>query len=148
MTTNHFGEQAMRVVKMSKKIFPNEAAVETFFNDTLPNRNPPGLFHFHTEIRPDGLRPGERLLFTYRGRLRRAARAATGCLPNTDSLQDEYPNYFRVNPQSIQRANGSFARIEQAFAAVGVQLTMTGPAWVEVEDSQATEQAVATLLAP
>jgi hypothetical protein len=138
----------MRVVKLHPEVpFATEAAVEEFFTDLLPNRNPPGLFHIHGEIAPGGLAIGERLLFTYRGRLRFVGRAATGRQVNTYNLQDRYPNCFRVEPGSIQRADASFAEVEQAFAEAGVHVgSLASQGWNSVEDSEAVEDAVQGLV--
>src|SRR4051812_29024893 len=130
----------MRVVKMSPDDpFEDEAAVDAFFTTDLPYRNPPGLFHIHTEIASDGLAPGERLLFPYRGRLRFVGRAATGRLKNTFSLQAEYPHCFIVEPGSVWSADASLAEVEQALAAVGVAVTLAGRGWTRVPDSPAAE---------
>src|SRR5437763_255746 len=120
---------SMRVAKLSEDVFADEAAVGAFFTNVLPHRNPPGLFHIGTQIAEDGLVPGERLLFTYHGHLRFVGRAATGRLPNTFGLQNEYPYCIIVAPQSIQPANASFAQIEQALAAVGVTVSLAGQGW-------------------
>jgi hypothetical protein len=136
----------MRVVKLSEDVFADEAAVEDFFANVLPQRKPPGLFHCGAQIAKDGLNVAERLLFTYRGHLRFVGRAATGRLPNTFGLQNEYPYCFIVDPHSIQPAIASFGHIEQALAAVGATVSLAGQGWTRVPDSQAAEHAIAALI--
>jgi len=138
----------MRVVKMIAipGVFDDEAAVDNFFTNVLPHRVPPGLFHIHHEIAADGLKPGERLLFTYCGRLRFVGRAATGRLVNTFNLQDRYPNCFRVDPGSIQQADATLAQVQQALAAEGVRVNLASQGWNREPDSQAVENAVQVLV--
>ena len=137
----------MRVVKLGRDDpFETEAAVADFFTNRLPNRNPPGLFLMHGEIAADGLAIGERLLFTYRGRLRFVGRAATGRQVNTFDLKDEYPNCFRVELGSIQPADASLTEVEQALAAAGVAVNLASRGWNRVPDSPAVENAVQGLV--
>jgi hypothetical protein len=138
----------MRVVKMIAipGVFDDEAAVDNFFTNVLPNRVPPGLFHINHEIAADGLEPGERLLFTYRGRLRFVGLSATGRQANTFGLQDTYPNCFIVEPASIQPADATLDEVEAALADQGVVVHLASRGWNQTPDSQAVEDAVSVLV--
>ena len=87
----------MRLVKLSTAEFKDIDAVDAFFDEDLPQREPPGKFSFPAGwIAADGLDESELLLFSFRGRVVRIARAGSGRLQNTDAARDRYPYYCVV----------------------------------------------------
>ena len=60
----------MRIIKLSPTDvdFKTRPMVDTYFLHTLPNRKPPGAFFLtNRAIGIDGISPGEKLVFTYKG---------------------------------------------------------------------------------
>jgi hypothetical protein len=51
-----------------------------------------------------------------------------------------------VEPASVRPADASFAEIEQALAAVGVEVSLAGQGWTRVPDSPAAELVVENLV--
>jgi hypothetical protein len=135
----------MRVAKLSTEEFADESRLDEFFA-ALSQRNPPGLFLIGKQIAADGLTPGETVLFTYRGRLRYVAHAASGRLDNTFARQGEYPFCFILDPPSVQRGDASLAELEQALNAAGAEVSLAGQGWTRVPDSPATERAFAAMV--
>ncbi len=135
----------MRIAKLSRKEFTDENALEAFF-EGLPNRNPPGLFLVKKQIRSDGLAENETILFTYAGRLRYVARAATGRLDNTFEPRPDFPYCFVINPTSIRRTDLAVDELQQRFDAAGIGQRLGGRGWTVI-DNDAAERIVEVLAA-
>jgi len=132
----------MRVVKLSRKVFADDAEVDAFFQVELPRRTPPGLFFCKNEIAADGLEEGETILFTYRGLLRYVGRAASGRRANTTGTQPDYPNCFEVDVGSLRRGAASRSEIEQPFQTAGVAVSLDGQGWTRLPDGATAEALV------
>jgi hypothetical protein len=106
----------MRIVKLSKDIFPDLESVMVFFRDYLPERNPPGKFRItEGRIAQDGLEPGEEILFSYSGRIYFMAQSATGCLRNEDEHRNKYPFYFLIDMDTLCPVGMSLHDVEQRY---------------------------------
>jgi hypothetical protein len=134
----------MRVAKLSDNVFADEAALDAFFAER-PNSNPPGWFLIPaSRIRADGLAVGEWVLFTYLAQLRYLARAASGRQDNTFKPRPGFPYCFCVDPGSIRRVDLPLSEVEKRFRAAGVDRSLAGQGWTEI-DSAAADQVVAEL---
>src|SRR5207253_8395544 len=108
----------------------------------LSKRNPPGLFLIPPgQIRADGLAVGEWVLFTYLGRLRYVARAASGRQDNTFEPRQGFPHCFIVDPASIRPVDLPLNEVEQRFRAAGIDRSLAGQGWTEL-DSAAADQVI------
>jgi len=126
----------MRLVKLSKDKFADEAAVDAFFTGELSRRTPPGLFLIGQQIAADGLAAGETVLFSYDGRLRFVARAISGREDNIYLPQADYPHCIVLNPGSVRRADGPIPDLERRLAAAGVQVPLRGRGWTRLPDGE------------
>ena len=95
----------MRIVKMTEHEFKKETEIHDFFTKCLPKRNPPGKFRMlctsdkaKPKIGKNGLREGEKLIFTFKNKIIWIGEADSGRCPN---IKDErsvdlkkYPFYF------------------------------------------------------
>jgi hypothetical protein len=87
--------------------------VDTYFRETLPNREPPGMFLLtRRAFGPNGISPGEKLIFSYKGECVYRALAATERMENGGDDVDRYPYYFRVDVPSIKPAKGTLKEIQ------------------------------------
>ncbi len=134
----------MRVAKLSDSEFADVDALDAFFAG-LANRNPPGLVLIPaSQIRADGLAMGEWVLFTYQGRLRYVARAPSGRQDNTFEPRQGFPHCFVVDPASIRPVDLPLSEVEQRFRAAGVERSLGGQGWTEL-NSEAADRVIADL---
>lgn len=134
----------MRIIKLSPKDidFPDRVSVDTYFEVTLPNRNPVGQFLLtQGRIAERGIEAGEPIIFSYKTEITHVAKAASCRLVNSQGDSVTYPYYFLVNISTICLAQGSLADIEAELAAVGVQKNIVHTrGWPRIQDSPAIEQ--------
>jgi hypothetical protein len=137
----------MRLVKLSTKEFPQEAALLAFFNQVLWGRNPPGLFQLPSGwIGEVGLDKGETLLFTYRGRLRFVAKAETGRMDNIYMPNPAYPYCFVVDRNSLRQADVPVEEVERQLRdKAGLQKSLQAHGWTKIPDSESAEAVINTL---
>jgi hypothetical protein len=135
-----YREEDMRIIKLSDhdKEFPDRASVDTYFANTLPNRNPVGQFFLTSgRIAHGGIAPGEPLIFSYKTEIVYAARAASGRLPNSQNNNNLYPFYFVVDMATISVAQGMLSDVEHALAAAGINRNIVRTqGWPIIHDLQ------------
>lgn len=104
----------MRIIKLNIiKEFPTFEQLVHYFEYDLPSRNPPGKFLLPKGwIAEGGLEPGERVLFSYKCRVRFVAHAASGRIKNTDEEQKNYPCFFTIDLSSVQQTDFSLKKLE------------------------------------
>lgn len=138
----------MRLVKLSTAEFKDSDEVDDFFDDDLPEREPPGKFLFPAGwIAADGLDESELLLFSFLGRVVRIARAGSGRLQNTDVDRARYPNYFVVDMKSVREVDFSVIDLEEAMRReCGVAKSIAASqGWVRLPDTEAAARVVRRL---
>jgi hypothetical protein len=92
----------MYIIELSPELFPELRNVENFFNDYLNSDARLGRFRVaEGELKEDGLRAGERLVFTYDNWVRYIVRAASERLDNEDELSDEYPYVLMIDVETL-----------------------------------------------
>jgi len=138
----------MRLVKLSTAEFNDIDEVDEFFDEDLPQREPPGKFLFPAGwIAADGLDESELLLFSFLGQVVRIARAGSGRLQNTDSDQDRYPHYFVVDMTSVRKVDFSVIDLEEAMRnECGVTKSIAvSHGWVLLPNTEAAERIIQRL---
>ena len=136
----------MRIVKLAKteeKRFATREGVRRFFLNEIGRRKLRGKFYVTPgRIAPDGLRPGEQLVFTYQARVVFSARAESRLLPNDDAEQEhqKYPNYFVVDLATLREADEDVHDIEREY-----NIPLGGRGWNTLPDSPTTEAVWARL---
>jgi len=104
----------MRIVKMTEHEFNSVQEIDDFFENRLPKRKDVGRFRMlctsdkaKPKIGKNGLREGERLLFTFKNKIIWIGKAATGRYPNIkDEKKDylkKYPFYFVVKIDTLRK---------------------------------------------
>jgi hypothetical protein len=119
---NHV-EDAVRIIKLSTDDadMKTRDGVDRYFLDTLPKTAPPGQFLVTKgRISENGVSPGERLVFSYKGELVYIARAASERLDTAGPEAAEYPHYFIVDVESIQPATGRLTELEADLHGSGL----------------------------
>ena len=106
----------MRLIKLSTDEFADEDVLQTYFADELRKRTPKGLFIFGKQIAPNGIKPGETILFSYRNKLRFVAKAKTGRKKNIYRSIDTYPNCFEIK-MPVRKANIALEEVERKLQA-------------------------------
>lgn len=145
----------MRLVKLSTDEFPEIRDVEHFFGDSrmivrdiepLKIRVVPGKFYFGNQISADGLSHGEALLFTYQGKTRFIARAASG--REDAEHAGGFQHYFVVDMKSLERTiEVTIDELEEKLRAEGLlHKSLKGHAWVRIPDSELLESILKTLV--
>lgn len=88
--------------------------VDSYFGDVLHKRTPNGKFLLtRGRIAKDGIKPNERIVFTYIGEIVFQARALTGRNENSDcTVSEQYPHYFCVDLSTIQKGCKSLRELE------------------------------------
>lgn len=127
----------MRIIKLSKKDpdFPYRSSVDDYFQNKLPNRNPPGKFLLTKgRIAENGISKGELLVFSYKTEIIYVAKAGSCRLPNLSDDNKKYPFYFIVDMNSIFNAKGDLANIEAALPKVKKNIVHT-QGWPRIPDS-------------
>lgn len=136
----------MRIVKLSVDEFADEAAFTDYLRNTIPTRPLPGLFLCGHQIAKDALDVGERLVFTLKARVIYVAKAGSNLLDNVYLQPNDYACCFQIDLKSIQSANCSLAELEQRLCRAGVEANLIGRGWNRIEDSEATERGVRSLV--
>jgi hypothetical protein len=94
-------------------------------------------------ISKDGLALGETLLFSYRGRLRFVAKAASGRLEGTATPHEDYPCCFLVDLGSLRPADVKLPEVEEQLRAeAGLRTSLRGRGWTRIPDSNRAEQVI------
>ncbi len=141
----------MRIVKLSQTEpigFATLDKVQSFFQDEIWRRMPPGKFHVTPgRIAQDELAPGEPVVFTYHGRVVFTARAASGLVPNDDHERQRFPSYFVVDRATLRDADEELHNVEQWYnAATGEDKNLVATqGWNKLPDSPHTEEVWARL---
>lgn len=134
----------MRIIKLSPRDidFPDRVSVDTYFEVTLPNRNPIGQFLLtHGRIAEYGIETGELIIFSYKTEITHVGKAASCRLVNSQRDSETYPYYFLVDMSTICLAQGSLADVEAEFASAGVQKNIVHTqGWPQIQDTPASDQ--------
>jgi hypothetical protein len=141
----------MRLVKLSPKEFPEESDLLTYFAEELPSRNPPGLFVFPKGWIAQGeLDPGETVLFSYRGRIRYIAKAATGRRANQSQKPDLYPNCLEINMESVRQTDFAVGDLEKHLRdEMSLEKCLErSQGWPRIPDDPRAERIVQSLAFP
>ncbi len=128
----------MRIIKLSKKDpdFPDRSSVDDYFQNKLPNRNPPGKFLLTKgRITETGISKGELLVFSYETEITYVAKAASYRLPNSNYDNKKYPFYFIVDIESISKAKGDLVDIEAALPKKVKKNIVHTQGWPRIPDS-------------
>lgn len=108
--------------------------VDSFFNEKLPNRNPPGQFLLTKgRISAKGISPGEMLVFSYNGDIVYLALSLSERQENTGPEAREYPYYFCVDIATIISGKGNLKQIENEIKASKNIVKTQG--WPTIKDS-------------
>jgi chorismate mutase len=139
----------VRLIKLSPvdHDFVNEDALQNYFNEVLPNRNPPGRFYFNRQIREGGLNPNETILLSYKKRLRYVAQVGQARMDNNDG--QPYSHYFVINIQTIRpaRDNVSLQEVQRDLRLhANFTGTFQGQGWNVIPDSQEAEIVIETFI--
>ncbi len=133
----------MRVIKLSSDDRDMETLemVDVFFHETLKRPERQGRFFFpDRKIRENGIRPGERLLFTYESQCVYEARSDSGRIKNEGRAGDDYPFYFCVKVDSIASLSGSLEAFEQKLIQLGLHGSKSiahSQAWSIIDETEA-----------
>lgn len=113
----------MRIIKLSTADpdMKTREDVDRYFLKTLPEMTPGGQFLVTKgRIAKNGISPGERLVFSYKGEIIYLARAASERLDTTGPDAQTYPNYFIVGIETIQPAKGRLTEFEADLQGSGL----------------------------
>jgi hypothetical protein len=137
----------MRVIKLSKLVFEDQNLLRDYFTNKLPELNPPGLFTFINGIGEDGLYVGETLIFSYDGRIRYIANAASGRELNRYQNPGQNERYcFQIDLASIKEVDIKMSEVEKRLKKeAGLQKSLVGQGWTIVEETKATKRVVESL---
>ncbi len=134
----------MRIIKLSK-IDPemkNENMVHNYFLTKLKATNPPGQFLMTKgRMGKDGIRPGEKIVFSYYKKILYLGVATTGredyAGPQCWSPLD-YPHYFCVNVDTLVPAQGTLDKFEHRVHLKGLhdKHIVQAQGWPRLEDSK------------
>jgi len=133
----------MRIIKLGTEEFPNLDKVINFFEENLPSRTPPGKFRIpQKSIAEDGLKIGEKILFSYKCTVYYIAQSATGRLPNDDKYHNEYPFFFQIDVGTLMPTELSLHEIEKQFhqQTSETKSIVKSRKWVRIQNSQFTEK--------
>jgi len=136
----------MRLVKLSPSVFKNESELQDFFDNGLGNQKPKGLFIFRgRHIAPNGLYPGETVLFSYRNKLRFVAKAETGRKDNVYGKRKKYPYCFVVK-LPVRKTCVSLEEVERKLhIQADFQKSLSGQVWTKIADSEQAERVIVNL---
>ncbi len=106
----------MRIIKLSEKIFNSSKSITNYFTNDLIKSVPPGKFRFTKgRIAKDGIRPNEKILFSYKGTIYYKAISLSGRIKNSDNYSSIYPYYFQVDTNSISSIKISLHEFEEKY---------------------------------
>lgn len=126
----------MRIIKLSPndEDMINRVMVDSYFNEKLPNRKPPGQFLLTKgRISAKGISPGEMLVFSYNGEIVYLALSQTERLNTTGSKAGRYPFYFCVDIETIVKGKGNLDDLEKEIKVAKHIVKSQG--WPSVKDS-------------
>lgn len=142
----------MRLIKMSKELTPSHAEVVAYFEDPesefRTRHDTFGIFRFTKgRISPDGIHPGETLLFSYEGVIVYVAKAVTGPLPTVGPESTEFPYYLQVDLPSLKRASIPLIDLQNVITAkTGESIQLLGQGWTRLPDDEAVEDVINSLV--
>lgn len=91
-----------------------------YFRESLPQRQPPGLFLLTAgRIAERGIAEGELLVFSYNGEIVYIGQAASERMNNNGPEHTQYPFYFLVDVHSLRRGCGRLEDLEAQLRAAG-----------------------------
>ena len=138
----------MRLIKLSREEFGTADELEKYFSETLPNRNPPGLFRItNGRISEDGLLPGETILFSYNNNICFITTAKTGRMSNTymPDEDNKYPYCFKIDLPP-RKASIPLEDLERKLQEmISFKKSYKGSGWTKIPDGELTDQAVEKL---
>lgn len=141
----------MRIIKLS----PDDPEMKTresvshFFHTTLKERNPRGQFLLTKgRISPDGIRAGERIVFTYNGDCVFLAKSASDRLDTQGPSATRYPTYFCVDVDSIVSATGTLSDLEKVIWRSGIYHSkiVRTMGWPKIEESEDNSGIIESIL--
>jgi HNH endonuclease len=137
----------MRIIKVAD--FENEIDLANYFNRTLKQLKPPGLFTFPRGIAENGLDVGDTLLFCYEGRIRYVAKAASKRLQNTFPKRDSNePHCFLIDMKSVRSMNVQISEVERRLKkSAGLLKSLRGRGWTTIPESRAALRVIESLVA-
>ena len=143
-------DKYMRVIQLSPKDtdMATREMVDTFFLKKLPNRDPLGKFRLtRTRVAEDGLSPGERLLFAYKGQCVYQARVLRGRVENEDAKREIYPYYFCVDVDSLVKTTGRLSDLEQELHQLSlVNKSLHSAGWTSIDETLELRNALDRIL--
>jgi hypothetical protein len=129
----------MRLVKLSTQHFANEKELDDYFEDELNGR---WRFYFNTQIRKNGIMPGETVLFSFQGRLLYVAKTKTGRISDRHREKGKYQNYIVIGTP-IRRIDISLEEFERKLEAkANLKISLKGQGWNIIGDGKRTEKVV------
>jgi len=136
----------MRLVKLTDELLGG--GLDDYFEEVLPRREPAGLFRCpRGKIAADALCDGETLLFSYQGRLRFVARAASGLRENRDLPDPEFPCCFIIDMNSVRRADVALDEVEARLRdGQCLDKSFRSRGWTIIDDSDKAEAIINTLV--
>lgn len=131
----------MRIIKLSHKDpdMETQEMVDHFFNVTLNERTPPGKFRLtETRIGKDGMYIGEKLIFTYKGKIVYVAESKSGRIVNSDKDLIEYPYLFLIDMSSLIKAKGDLIELEKILFSKKLinKNIVQSQGWPKLDDSE------------
>jgi len=133
----------MRIIKLSDKDidFPDRASVDTYFEVTLPGRDPIGQFLLtQGRIAENGIHANETIIFSYATEITHIARAASGRCERGGDNDHKYPYYFLVDMNTISPAQGKLSALEASLTALGLHKNIVHTqGWPRIPDSPEVE---------
>src|SRR5262249_54841469 len=122
--------------------FKTRAKVDAYFLETLPGPQRLGKFFLpRTAIGADGISPGEKLIFTYKGECVYQARADSTRKKNIRGNR-KYPYYFLVNLTSIKPIQGTLSELQQKLTRAGLDAPnlVKSRKWLRFDDNEPAAQ--------
>jgi hypothetical protein len=134
----------MRIIKLSKKDkdMATPLRVDNYFENTLPNRTPPGKFLVTKgRIAENGLHYSEKLIFSYEGKIIYVAKILSSRNENVGFDSADYPFYFTIDLSTLSRAKGTLMGLEDKLGQKGLlsKNIVQSQGWPRLEDSPALD---------
>ena len=139
----------MRIIKLSSSEFTDLERVSSFFDHDLRAREPEGKFRFPEGwIAEDGLKPGERVLFSYDTVICYAGWSLTGRSLNQDEDRADYPYFFKLDMATLQTAAIPLQQLEDLLQSKGLHdgRLVRSQGWPIIEDRDEVEVLINALL--
>lgn len=143
----------MRIIKLSPTDvdFKTRPMVDTYFLQTLPNRKPPGAFFLtNRAIGVNGIAPGEKLVFTYKGECVYHALAESNRRDNDGDDNVKYPHLFFVDVASIEPIAGTLSEMQAKLDQAGLSVPnlVKSRSWPSFDDDDPAAQVIDTYVSP